>query len=163
MTMTVEGTAASGTGGGGTPESKPKGKKKLPKIIAAVVLVAAVGYVAKGKVIKPHYGPHHAAPAGTVDSLGELTVNLSDGHLLQTTIALQLTAVAPPKTIAADQPQFQNAAIAVLGAYTYPQLLAPGERSASQTALLAQFQKIAGDSDGVPAVTAVYYTGFVMQ
>ncbi len=162
MTMTMEGAAASGTGGGGTPEPKPKGKK-LPKIIAAVVLVAAVGFVVKGKVVKPHYGPHHPAPAGTVDSLGELTVNLSDGHLLQTTIALQLTKVAPPKAIAADQPQFQNAAIAVLGAYTYPQLLGPGGRAASQAALLAQFQKFAGNTDGAPDVTAVYYTGFVMQ
>ncbi|HXX90045.1 MAG TPA: flagellar basal body-associated FliL family protein [Acidimicrobiales bacterium] len=143
--------------------AKPKKKGKLKKIVIVLVVLALVGFLEKGKFIKPHYRPGQQAPPGQVDTLDQLTVNLSDGHLVQTTIALQLTTVADTKTITADAPQFEDAAISVIGSETYAGLLAPGGRDDMKSQLLARFQKIAGTADGAQAVSAVYFTGLVIQ
>lgn len=148
------------------PTAEPaKKKSKLPIIIAIVVVLAVGGYVAKGKFLKPHYSLKHPAPLGVIDDLGggQLTVNLSDGHLVQVSLAIQLTSVADQKKIDSEVPIFQDATISVLGAQTYSSLLAPGGRQAVKQQLLERFQQIAGNADGVAQITAVYYTSFIIQ
>lgn len=159
--MTV--APASGTASAETDaEQKPKSKKKLFIIIGVVVLLALVGFVAKGKLLKPHYAPGKV-PAGEVYSLGSVTTSLADGHLIQTTIELQLTVVASTKTVGLKQPQLLNAAIQTLGEQTYGGLLPASGRTALKAALLKDFQGVLGTSGGAPEVDGVYLTSFVLQ
>ncbi len=147
---------------GAKGEGPKKSKKKL--VIIAVVLLLAVGYVAKGKLMKPHYQPGQPVPLGTIDTLSQLTVNLADGHMAQATIALQLTTVANQKEITADQPRFEDAIITILGAQSYPTLLTTAGKTAVKAAILQRCQQIVGTVDGAAQqIAAVYFTGFVMQ
>jgi flagellar basal body-associated protein FliL len=143
-------------------EPKPK-KKKLPKLVLVLVVLLGGAYVAKGMLIKPHFKHGQIAPNGQVLTLDQLTVNLSDGHLVQTTIVLQLTTVASTKTLTNDLPRFDDAAISVIGAQTYAGLLAPGGRDAMKGTLVQRFQEIAGKQFGSQEISAVYFTGFVIQ
>ncbi len=144
-------------------EAPKKSKKKLFLIIGLVVLLIG-GYEAKSILMKTVYKPGQAVPAGKIFPLDQLTVNLSDGHLVQVSISLQLTAVAVPTTISNDQPRIENSVIQILGEQTYQGLLAPAQRQVVQTAILKQCQKITGTVDGAAEqVSAVYYTGFVIQ
>lgn len=140
------------------------GKKKKPvKAILAVVLLVAVGYVVKGKVMKPHYKPGEKVPAGKVVPLSAVTTNLSDGHLAQVTINLQLTAPANSKEVTKDEPQMVATIVRYLGEQTYGGLLAPAGRAKMQASLLRSFQEELGTSEGAQQVSAVYITGFVLQ
>lgn len=143
---------------------KKKGKKKLVLVLVALLVLGGAGYMMKGRSHKVVYKPGQPVPAGKVSSLGTLTVNTSDGHLVQVGIDLQLTAVAQSKTVSGDQPQLRNAAIADLGSQTYSGLLAPTGRSSLQQQLLASFQHVLGPVDGAaPQVSAVYFTSFILQ
>ena len=144
------------------PEPK-KSKKKL--IIIMVVVLLLVAYVGKKEFLKPHYRVGQAVPAGVIDTtIGQLTINLSDGHLVQVTVALQLSKVAAAKKINLDLPRFEDAVTTVFGDQTYAGLLAPAGRTAAKAQILALCQKIAGPVDGAaPQVTAIYFTGFVIQ
>ena len=146
-------------------EGKKKGGKKKKLLIVAVVLVLLVGvYMVKFRSHEVVYKPGQPVPPGKVTSLGTLTVNTSDGHVVQVGIDLQLTEPAQTKTVSADQPQLRNAAILDLGQQTYPGLLAPSGRTALQQQLLASFQQILGTVDGAaPQVSAVYFTSFILQ
>lgn len=158
---------AAASGAPGTTAEAPKAekkKRKLPiKLIALVLVVLVAGYVVKGKVMKPHYGPGHPAPAGEVLSLGTVTTNLSDGHLAQVSISLQLSKPANEKTVTKDEPELTATVVSELGQQTYPGLLDPVGRAALRQALLRSFQQELGTAEGAQSVTAVYFTGFVLQ
>jgi flagellar basal body-associated protein FliL len=140
------------------------GKKKKPvKPILAVVLLLVVGYVVKGKVMKPHYKPGEHVPNGAIFPLGSVTTNLSDGHLAQVTISLQLTAPANSKLITKDQDMLTATVVNDLGAQTYNSLVLPAGRAALRAQLLRGFQQDLGTSEGAQQVSAVYFTGFVLQ
>jgi flagellar basal body-associated protein FliL len=146
---------------GGKEEVKEKKSKK--KLIIILVVLLLVGFEAKSMLLKPHYKPGQAVPLGTILPLDQLTVNMSDGHLVQASIDLQLTKVAA-KSATLDVPRFDDAAITVLGAETYDALLAPGGRTAAKAAILALAQKILPPVDGdAEEVSAVYFTSFVVQ
>lgn len=141
-----------------------KEKRKLPtKWIAVGVAVLAVGFVVKGKVMKPHYGPGHPAPPGQVVSLGQVTTNLSDGHLAQIDVSIRLSKPASTKTVDADQTELVSTVVSELGRQTYSGLLNPAGRTALGGALLRSFQQELGTTEGAPVVMAVYLTGFVLQ
>jgi len=143
-------------------EAPKKSKKKL--IIIVVVLLLVVGYVAKGKLMTTTYKAGQKVPAGTIFPLPQLTVNLSDGHMVQVTVALQLTAVADSKVITSDTPELEDAATTVFGNQTYNGILTPAGRDATKAAILKECQKILGTVDGAAQqVTSVYYEGFVVQ
>ena len=143
-------------------EAPPKKSKKKVLIIMLVVL-AVGGFEAKSILLKPHYRPGQAVPLGTILALDQLTVNMSDGHLVQAGISLQLTKVAS-KAAATEVPRFDDAAITVLGAETYDGLLAPGGRATVKAEILALCQKILPPVDGAAEqVSAVYFTSFVVQ
>ena len=164
MSATAEAVKAAPDKSADAPaEEKPKkSKKKL--IIIAVVVLLLVGYEAKSMLLKPHYKPGQAVPAGKILPMDQLTVNLSDGHLVQAAISLQLTVVANASSISSDLPKFDDAAITVLGQQNFHDLLNPAQREALKAQMLAQFQKIAGTVDGAAQqISAIYYTGFVLQ
>jgi flagellar basal body-associated protein FliL len=172
MTMTMSPQAAAQSSAAqGAADEEPEGEKKKGKgkmIIIGLVGALVVGFGAWTMVLKPmlfppHYKPGQAVPAGKIVPLAQNTINLSDGHLLQVTVAMQLTAPAQTATLAEDDPKFLNAEIDVFGALTMPDLLNPAGRTAAQTALLAAFQKIAGLSEGAQQISAVYFTSFVTQ
>lgn len=142
-----------------------KAKKSKKKLIALFLVLALVGFEAKGKIVKPHYGPGDKVPAGQVIALGSstLTTNLADGHLVQIGISLQLTKPASVKTISADTDELTNASLSILSRDTYPQLLATSGRTVLAHQLLAAYQKILGRSEGAEQVSAVYFTSFVLQ
>jgi flagellar FliL protein len=140
-----------------------KSKKKLFAVVAVLLLLVG-GYEAKQTLLKAHYKPGQAVPLGKIVPLDQLTVNLSDGHLVQASISLQLTKVASTATITNDLPRFDDAAITALGSFTYPQLLTPQGRQQLKVQLLADCQKIAGTVDGAAQqISNVYFTGFVIQ
>lgn len=150
----------------GAPEEggKKKGGKKKLLIVVAVLLVVVGVYFVKFRSHPVVYKPGQPVPPGKVTSLGTLTVNTADGHLVQVGIDLQLTKPAQTKTVSADQPQLRNAAILDLGQQTYTGLLAPSGRAALQKQLLTSFQQVLGTVDGAaPQVSAVYFTNFILQ
>jgi len=161
-TPTISATGAAADEEGGT---KKGGIKKLLLILVATVIVVAAAYVLvlKPKLYPPHYKPGQHVPAGAIVSLPTNTINLSDGHLLQVTVAMQLTAPAVAAEITKDDPKFLNAELTIFGALTYPDLLDPAGRDAAQQALLALFQHIAGTSEGAQQISAIYFTSFIAQ
>ncbi len=149
------------------PQKNGKGKarkKKLPiKAILAVLLLLVVGYVVKAKIMKPHYGPGVPVPLGTTVDLGQITTNLSDGHLAQIDVVLQLTQPANTRVVSKDAPQFTGDVVADLGHDTYVGLLSPAGRAGLQAELLHQFQATLGPSEGAQQVQSVFFTSFVLQ
>lgn len=140
-----------------------EGKRSKKKLIIVVVVLLVGGFVAKSILLKPYYKPGQPVPLGLILPLDQLTVNMADGHLVQASISLQLTKVAS-KALSNDVPRFDDAAITVLGAQTYDELLAPGGRQAVKAQILALCQKIAPRVDGyAQQVTSVYFTSFVVQ
>ncbi len=158
--------AAQAAGEGEEDGEKKKGglKKKLIILVGALVLgYGAWSMVLQPMLFPPHYKAGEKVPAGKIVSLPQNTINLSDGHLLQVTVAMQQTAPAETSTLADEDPKFLNAEIDVFGALTMPDLLNPAGREAAQASLLAAFQKIAGTSEGAQQISAIYLTSFVTQ
>lgn len=147
------------------PPAKKKGKGRLLLIVGvALVVVLGGAFFFKTRMAHASYGPGHPVPAGKVLSLGTLTMNTADGHIVQAGIALQMTAAASTKTETTDRPALLNAVIQDFGSWTYGQLITPEGRASLQAQLLASFQKILGTVDkGVQQVSGVYFTSFVAQ
>lgn len=141
------------------------GKKKKPiKPILIVVVLLLVGYVAKGKIIKPHYGPGHPVPAGVIfDFPAAVTTNLPDGSLAQISISLQLTKAASVKTVSSDTSELVGTAVQIIGHDSYSTLLSTAGRLALQRDLLQAFQSELPPSEGAQQVSAVYFTSYVVQ
>jgi flagellar basal body-associated protein FliL len=155
-----------GQGPGGTPAPaapESKGGKKRLVLIGAVVVLLLAAVVLKGKLLAPHYRPGQVPPPGAVVSLGTLTTSLADGHLVQTTVQLRLTAAETTKGEGKDQPQLLNSAIATLGQQTYATLLTPAGRDALKAQLLVDFKSVLDQPKGPVLVDAVYLTSFVVQ
>lgn len=146
------------------PTAPPKkSKKKLFLIIAALVMLVG-GYEAKSILLAPHYKPGQKVPLGKVLPLDQMTVNLSDGHLAQVSISLQLTSVASTSSMSAELPRFENAVITVFSAATYQGLLPAAAREHVKAQILQDCQEIAGTVDGAAQqIVNVYFTGFVLQ
>jgi flagellar basal body-associated protein FliL len=145
-------------------EGEKKSKKKLVIILVVVLLLGA--YMAKGKLMKVHYKPGQPVPLGKILPLDQspLTVDLSDGHMLQAVISLQLTSVANSKVLTAELPRFDNAAITVFGAETYDELLPPQGRQAATQKFLQACQQVAGTVDGAAQqIAGIDYGSFVLQ
>lgn len=148
----------------GEEGGKKKGGKKKLLIVAAVVVLLLGVYMVKFRKHTVVYKAGQPVPNGKVVSIGTITANTSDGHLVEAGIDLQLTVAANSKTEAADAPQFTNAAIQDLTNWTYSQLLTGSGRTGLQQQLLASFQKILGTADGAAQqVSAVYFTTFIVQ
>ncbi|MHB8262631.1 MAG: flagellar basal body-associated FliL family protein [Acidimicrobiales bacterium] len=147
-------------------EEKPKSKKMLLVLVLIGLVLLAGGYFAVTKVIMkppPHYGVNNPPPNAATYSLPSETVNLSDGSLLQVTVALQMTTVASATSMAKFNPQMENALIQDCGTWTYHRLLVPGGKVMLAQQLLHSFQSLLKPVDGGEQVTSVYFTAFTLQ
>lgn len=150
---------------------KPKatGPKRFIKPVIGVLVLAFVAHTAEGKFVKPHYSTAHPAPNGAIIALvnsagtGTITTNLSDGHLVQLQVSLQMSSVGSSKSEAKEEDALLGATINLLGNDTYNQLLAASGRAQLQSQLLGNYQRILGKSEGAQEVTGVYFTSFVLQ
>jgi flagellar basal body-associated protein FliL len=165
MTATLTDKRSLGPDAEPDEDTKKGGLKKILIVVLGVVVLGAAAYmlVLKPMLFPPHYKPGQVVPNGKIVSLPSDTINLSDGHLLQVTVALQLTVAADSGGISDDTPKFLNAELNIFGALTYPDLLAPSGRTAAQSALLQAFQTIAGLNEGGQQISAIYFTSFVAQ
>lgn len=142
----------------------PRKSKKKVFVIVAVLIILIGGYEAKTILMAPHFKAGQKVPLGKILPLDQLTVNLSDGHLVQASISLQLTSVASPSAINSDLPRFDDAAISVLSTQTYQGILPAAARDQIKAQILQDCQKIVGTADGAAQqVSAVYFTSFVVQ
>lgn len=161
----ARGSATAVSNGNKTDKAPKKSKKKL--VIGLVAVVALVGFKEKGLFIKPHYTASHPAPNGQIYELptsSPFTVTTSDGHLVQTNVALQLTTVASTKKLTSDEPAMEAVVVDVLGESTYPDLLSSAGRTAAAGEILKGIQTVLGPVDGSVQLSAVYFTGtFVLQ
>lgn len=150
--------------GEGEEGEKKGGKKKLVLVLVVVLVLAAGLYVVKFRKHTVIYKRGEPVPNGKVVSIGTITANTADGHLVEAGIDLQLTVVANSKKEAQDGPQLNNAAIGDLTNWTYSQLLTSSGRIGLQAQLLKSFQQILGTTDGAAEqVSAVYFTTFILQ
>lgn len=137
--------------------------------LAALFLV--VGAVAGPRVLGGGAAPAagSAEPTSTtvatgpVVSLDAITLNLSDGRLLQVGVALELAPDAVPHEAEEDDPthgyaKALDAAIDVLGRQTMAALLAPGGRDQAKAELVEALQAAYHGE-----VVGVFFHRFVMQ
>ncbi len=142
------------------PASAPRKKRRL--LLSLVVVAVAVGGTAAFFYPKLVHAPH-GVHNGPILQLASSTLNLSDGHILEVTVACQLTSVANVKTITPLEPRIYNAEISVFSGFYYSELLSlQGKRTARQE-LLKRIQAIIGTQDGYQQVSEVYFTTFIMQ
>jgi flagellar FliL protein len=151
----------------------PRSKRKLILVVGVIVLALGGGFFFTR-------GP--SAPVadltkepGSVVALTPITLNLSDGRFLKAGLSLQLSkaadtaaasgshassssSAAAGSTSGFDGAKALDAAISVLGARSYAQLLAPGGRAKAQLDLT---KEVAHRYEG--EVLKVYFTEFVMQ
>ncbi len=147
-----------------TPEAedgaKPK-KKKLPKIVALIVLIGIAGFGYMTMTKKPAAaakGVPTTTVAGQILEESSLTVNLKDNHYLQFTAALEC---APGKTyavLATDQPIVLDILNNQAEAMSETQLLQPG----GPAKLKANIVRALG-RDWPGLIVGVYFEQFVMQ
>jgi flagellar FliL protein len=143
-------------------------RRRLLLVVPLLVFLAVAGLLAKSHLAGAATpGPDLTKVPGAVVPLQSMTLNLTDGHFLKVGLALQLSEAATPAggsaegaaaAPAVDGSKALDAAIAILGARSYAQLLAPGGRAAAQKSLTAEVSK---RYDG--GVLKVYFTEFVMQ
>lgn len=144
------------------------GKKRKLIVVVVVVAVLAGAALMLPKLTKkaPARSLKAAALAvanGPIDSLDPVTVNLSDGHLLQVGVAVQLTTAANAKTVTADQPRILDALITVFSGWTFPNLLGNAGHEQARAQLEARLRTLFPPVNGLPQVAGVYFTSFVMQ
>jgi flagellar FliL protein len=140
----------------GTEDAPPKkkSKKKLLIIVVAVLVLAggAGGYMAFfGGSKKPK-----APVAGTVVPLQPITLNLSDGHFLKVSIALQMTADAGAET--PDGSKALDLLISEFSNKSVADLSSNGAREEAKKKLAGQ---VAAAYE--KKVMGIYLTEFVMQ
>ncbi len=152
------------------PEAaEPKPKKKRRKLLLVLVLfilavgAAGVAYKMKLLPIKPHAGAKVPPPPGPVVALPQVTTNLSDGHIIQIDLSIQLESGASSSLLKGDNPKLENLIISTLGQWSFSQLLPASGRAEMEAELQARIIALLGDWDGHALVTRVYTTGLLMQ
>jgi flagellar FliL protein len=158
-----------------------KGEATETKAGKGKTIGLAIGFAVLGAVVGPKLLGGGAAPAGATEDtttttvagpvvvLDAITLNLSDGHMLQVGLALQLSAEAGEsggghgEAPAEDDPtkgyaKALDATIDVLGAESMAALSAPGGRDQAKAALEGVLHELYhGEIEGV------YFHQFVMQ
>lgn len=165
--MTMASRKAGGADGPATEaEAKPKGKRKLLVVVGLVAVLGVAGLAYPKLTHKKPAGYKSVAlavPNGPIESLDPVTVNLSDGHLLQVGVAVQLTLSADAKKVTAMEPRILDAVISTFSAWTYPNLLGTTGHEQARQQLEARLQSLFPPVAGAPQIAGVYFTSFVMQ
>ena len=94
---------------------------------------------------------------------GGFIVSLNDSHYLNIELALQSTNVTDSSELSADTPELLKAVVSVFGGMGYSYLQDAANQPAEKAAILQDFQQILGKKDGLPQVSAVYFTNFQLQ
>lgn len=140
---------------------EPGGKSRLRLLVAVVLVLALAGGGAWWFLFR---GSDEAAAAekapasGPVVDLEPMTLVLADGRYLKLGLSLEVTEDAAHAEEGVNGAKARDAAIDILGAKTYQQMLAVKTRKAAVRTL---DQEIRERYDG--DVIAVYLTEFVMQ
>jgi len=134
-------------------DAKSGGKKKI-LLIVALVLVAALGFVVKTKIMAKPAGPVAPVPGAVLPATG-MYINLSNGNFLKLGLGLQETASAPKTT---DASAAQQAAIFLFLNKNMKDLMDPKKLEALRQQLVAQ---VAKETNG--DIYDVKFTDFVMQ
>ncbi len=134
-------------------EAKGGGKKKI-LLIVALVLIAALAFVVKTKVMAKPAGPVKPVP-GAVLATDAMYINLDGGHFLKLGLGLQETASAPKTT---DASEAQQDAIFLFQGKTLKELMNTKNLESLRQQLVAQ---VTEQSEG--NIYDVYFTSFVMQ
>lgn len=146
--------------------AKAKGRRKLLVMVGLVAVLGVAGLAYPKLTHKKPAGYKSVAlavPNGPIESLDPVTINLSDGHLLQVGVAVQLTLTADAKKVAAMDPRILDAVISIFSAWTYPSLLSPAGHERARQQLEARLRSVFPPVAGAPQVAGVYFTSFVMQ
>ena len=120
----------------------------------ALVLVAALGFVVKTKVMAKPAGPVAPVPGAVLPATG-MYINLADNHFLKLGLGLQESASAPKTT---DASAAQQAAIFLFLNKNMNDLMDPKKLEALRQQLVAQVVK---ETNG--DIYDVKFTDFVMQ
>src|SRR4051794_12088688 len=153
----------------------PAAKKSKKKLIIIVLVLALVGAGAYETVLKPKPRaklgkdgkpiPVVAAKpvAGETITLEPVTTSVSDGHVIQIALGLELIKGADAKAIATLAPQADDAANRVLAHYTYMQLLSPAGREKAHKEITKAVSKAIVDGKGKTEIFDVYLPTYVLQ
>ena len=168
MTMTArkKGSAEAYDAPAAETAAKPKGKRKLVLVVGLVAVLGTAGLAYPKLTHKKPAGYRSVAvavPNGPIESLDPVTINLSDGHLLQVGVAVQLTLAADAKKVTAMDPRILDAVISTFSAWTYPNLLGPTGHEQARQQLEVRLRSLFPPVGGAPQVAGVYFTSFVMQ
>ncbi len=145
----------------GTETQSGSSKKAVIVTAIAMLAVLAIGFLAYTTLTQKTPKPVYAA-GGTL-TLSQTTLNLSDNHLLQVQLVLQLSKTADTASINSHNPQIMDAMIAVFGSMTSTQLETEQGKEQAKQQLITAFENIVGKSQGFPQIMGIYFTDFVMQ
>lgn len=142
-----------------------RGKRRILVVGLVLVLVGAAAILLGPRLLGSRSSkPARASlAAGPVVQLPVLTTDLSDGHLVQFALTLQLAPGTTTAALASVGPEMTDAEIAVFGSWTMPALLAPGGREQALAQLLARLRAVIGQTHGKPILSALYYRDFIVQ
>jgi flagellar FliL protein len=156
------------------PAAKKGKKKKLLILVLVLALVGAGAYetvlqpkpkakAAVGKDGKPVKAAAGKPVAGDTITLEPVTTSVSDGHVIQIALGLELIKGADAKAIATLAPQADDAANRVLAHYTYKQLLSPAGREKAHLEITKAVSKAIVDGKGKTEIFDVYLPTYVLQ
>ena len=150
---------------GGMPYATESRSRRV--ILIAIVAVLLLGAAALVYLATSSSGPTKLAMGPIVGMPGQpsggMVVSLNDSHYLNIELALQSTNVTDSSELSADAPELQNAVISVFGGMGYSYLQDAANQPAEKAAILQDFQQILGKKNGLPQVSAIYYTNFLLQ
>lgn len=141
-------------------ETPPKKKSKKKKLIIGLVLVVALGGVAKVEFLSPKSTSQAAVVAkpGPLVALDAVTVNLAGGHYLRVGVTVQFT-----DKVSASAPPDGAPALDQVIAYFTGQDGAPLQTSAGLTQAKEGLKKKITDVYPKDPVYDVLFTTFVVQ
>jgi flagellar FliL protein len=166
-------TGSQGEPPAAAPEEKTKkSKKKLIIIVVLVLLLGGAGAYEtvlkpKPKVVLGKDGKPVKVVAKVVGgddiTLDPVTTSISDGHVIQIALGLQLVKGADSKAITAEAPKANDAALQVLAGYTYKALLSPKGRAKVRVQIKnAVIKSVVGDKDK-QQIYDVFLPTYVLQ
>ena len=154
----------------GKADAEASGSGSKVKTLGVCLVLVAIGAVvgpkitgAKGAAADPAVSTTTTEALGPVVTLDAITLNLSDGHLLQVGLALQLAPDAAVEEADKEDPthgyaRALDAAIEVLGDQTMAELAAPGGRERAKEAVGAALEERTHGE-----IVGVYFHQLVMQ
>mgnify|MGYP005840269907 FL=1 len=141
-----------------------RGKMLIALLLGAVVIGGAVGtlvFSMLGSANKRH-GAQKEPVAQKLIPVEEIVVNLADArepHYLKTSIVLEVHGASAEHEAETLMPKIRDAAISVLSAQLYQDLLKPQQRERLKESIKKRVNAVMGESK----VVSVYFSDFAIQ